>query len=83
MTRNHSLLTLCQAGLTPWQNKVDMCLFPQNSRYFLEFLNAPPIHMADNLGKKVMNRIFKNKSWNFIKQYNKKESTNVKRKKNE
>ena len=28
--------------------------------------NGPPLHLADNLGKKSLDRYFKRSSWNFI-----------------
>ena len=28
--------------------------------------NGPPIHLADNLGVKVLNRLFKGKRWHFV-----------------
>ena len=44
--------------------------------------NGPPLHLADNLGRKDLYRYFKNNSWNLISQLNKSESTVIKRMKN-
>ena len=36
--------------------------------------NVPPVHMADNLGIKSLNRLFKGRKWHFITQLNRGES---------
>ena len=41
--------------------------------------NGPPLHLADNLGRKALDRYFPNNSWNFITQLNRSESTAIMR----
>ena len=41
--------------------------------------NGPPLHLANNLGKKSLDRYFKRSSWNFITQKNKSQSTVISR----
>ena len=40
---------------------------------------GPPIHLAENLERKGLNRYFNNNSWNFITQLNRSESIVIKR----
>ena len=41
--------------------------------------NGPPLHLADHLGKKSLDRYFKKSSWNFITQKHKSQSTVISR----
>ena len=41
--------------------------------------NGPPIHQCDNLGVKVLNRIFKGTKWHFITVANKSDSNVTRR----
>ena len=41
--------------------------------------NGPPLHLANNLGRKTLEIYFNNNSWNFITQLNRSESTVIKR----
>ena len=45
--------------------------------------NGPPVHKADRLGKKALDRHFKNGRWNFITQFYRTESLVIQRKKRE
>ena len=36
--------------------------------------NGPPVHLADNLGTKVLNRLFKGSKWHFVTVANKSDS---------
>ena len=41
--------------------------------------NGPPIHMADSLGVKTLNRVFKGKKWHFVTRASNLDSEVIKR----